>query len=69
MGHRIREVSEHLDSLPMLPGVVTRLLTLNREDNEYFEKLLALAQQDPAFALRIIRLVSFPRIQMLRSDR
>lgn len=60
MGHGIREVSEHLDSLPMLPGVVTRLLSLDREDNEYFEKLLPLAQQDPAFALRIIRLANSP---------
>lgn len=50
---KISDIERSLNELPLLPTVVTRLMTLNPRDDQYFEKVLALAKQDPPFALRI----------------
>ncbi len=55
---RYREVSAHLESLPLLPLVVARLLELDRDDANYFETVLHLGEQDPAFAVHLIRAAS-----------
>lgn len=58
MNREIKELSEQLEDLPMLPSVVARMLNFGRDDDDYFEKILPLAEQDPAFALRIVRLAN-----------
>ncbi len=45
-----------MQDLPLLPAVVARLLALDSDHDDYFDEVLALAQEDPAFALRIIKL-------------
>ncbi|MBI1194875.1 MAG: HDOD domain-containing protein [Gammaproteobacteria bacterium] len=58
MNRQIKDLSEHLEDLPLLPAVVARMLNFGRDDDDYFEKVLPLAEQDPAFALRIVRLAN-----------
>ena len=53
-------VEQHLESLPLLPIVVARMLALRIDDEDYFEKVLTLAEEDPTFALRLIRLSNSP---------
>jgi putative nucleotidyltransferase with HDIG domain len=53
-----REVTEHLEELPLLPMVVTRIMMLDPDDRNYFEKVLALAEEDPTFAVRLIRMAN-----------
>lgn len=45
-----------IEDLPVLPAVVSRLLALNPNDDNHFEDVLKLSQEDPTFALRIIKL-------------
>jgi len=45
-----------IEDLPVLPAVVSRLLALNPNDDNHFEDVLKLSQEDPPFALRIIKL-------------
>jgi HD-like signal output (HDOD) protein len=52
----LADVDKKLEDLPLLPSVVARLLALSPSDEEYFEKVVALAKEDPPFALRVIRL-------------
>lgn len=53
---RISDIERSLSELPLLPTIVTRLLILSPNDDEYFEKVLDLAKQDPSFAIRITSL-------------
>lgn len=50
------DVGDHLRNLPLLPGVITKMLALDRDDDDYFRQILPLAQDDPSLALRIIKL-------------
>lgn len=52
----ISELEKKLEDLPLLPMVVARLLALDTNDENYFEQVLRLSQEDPTFALRIIKL-------------
>ena len=52
----ISELENKLEELPLLPTVIVRLLALDANDDDYFERVLELSQEDPTFALRIIRL-------------
>lgn len=54
----IIDVSDHLEELPVLPVVITRMLALNKNDDDYFENILRLAQEDPSFALRIVKMAN-----------
>jgi len=56
----ITELEKKLEELPLLPAVIVRLLALNLNDESYFEKVLALSEQDPTFALRVIKLSNSP---------
>lgn len=51
-------IEEQLRSLPLLPVVVTKMLTLNRDAEDYFEEITQLAGQDPTFAVRLIRIAN-----------
>jgi len=52
----ISELEKKLEDLPLLPAVIVRLLALDINDENYFEHVYELSQEDPTFALRIIRL-------------
>ena len=52
----IDEIERKVDQLPLLPEVVVRLLRLSPDDENFFEQVLHLAQQDPTFALQVIKL-------------
>lgn len=51
-------IEEQLRNLPLLPVVVMKMLTLNRDAENYFEEILQLAGQDPTFAVRLIRIAN-----------
>jgi len=49
------ELERKLEQLPLLPAVVTELLSVSPDDEDYFDRLLHLAQRDPPFAVRVLR--------------
>jgi putative nucleotidyltransferase with HDIG domain len=49
-------LSKQIDTLPMLPSVIAHLLSLSVNDPDYFNKVIHLAESDPTFALRTIKL-------------
>lgn len=52
----IEDIERKVDELPLLPEVVVRLLRLDHSDENFFDQVLELAQQDPTFALQVIKL-------------
>jgi len=50
------DIEKQLDDLPLLPSVIVHLLGLDPNGETFFEQVLELAEADPTFALRIIRL-------------
>jgi putative nucleotidyltransferase with HDIG domain len=44
-----------VETLPLLPGVVMRLLNLDPDSEEYFDDLLAIASSEPSLAVRVLR--------------
>lgn len=55
------DLAAHAEQLPLLPTVVMRVLALDTRSDQYFEALLAVAEEDPTFAVRLIRLANAPR--------
>ena len=53
---QLEDIERKLEELPLLPDVVVRLLQLKPDDELFFDKVLELAQEDPTFALQVIRL-------------
>jgi len=49
-----------VDELPVLPGVVVRLMSLTPESEQFFEEVLTVASEDPGLALRVIRTANSP---------
>jgi len=54
----IEDLERKLDALPMLPSVVTRLLSLRADDDDFFEKVVDVAREDPPLATRLLRLAN-----------
>src|SRR5271166_1047395 len=54
------DLAAHAEQLPLLPTVVMRVLALDTRSDQYFEALLAVAEEDPTFAVRLIRLANAP---------
>ena len=52
----LAQLDKRMDEMPMLPAVVANLLALNPDDDNYFEDVMTFAQQDPGFAMQIIKL-------------
>jgi putative nucleotidyltransferase with HDIG domain len=52
---RARAIAARVETLPLLPGVVTRLLSLDPASDEYFNDLIAIASSEPNFAIRVLR--------------
>lgn len=49
-----KRLEEHLAELPSLPTVVAQLMTLDRQDESYFEKVLAILESDPNLSTRVL---------------
>lgn len=65
-GAALRErLNRHLDELPMLPGVVSRLMALDPSAEDHFEEVVQLVESEPNFAARLLvaanSVVSGPR--------
>ncbi len=66
LGHRegrspeatLSEIERSLNDLPMLHSVVAKLLALDRESDTFFDDVVELSEEDPPFAIRIIRLAN-----------
>jgi putative nucleotidyltransferase with HDIG domain len=43
-----------LESLPVLPAVVSKLMSLDREQGDYFDQVVRLAAQDPPFCAKLM---------------
>ena len=54
----LADLKRKLDQLPMLPGVIARLMVLDKNDEKYFDETLKLSQEDPAFATRLLRIAN-----------
>ncbi len=52
----LEDLKRKIVKLPPLSTVVTRLLALNPDNDNFFDSVLALAKEDPTFTLRIIKL-------------
>lgn len=50
-----QQLNQEIDDLPLLPTAVSQLMTLSTKDENYFKKVHQLAEQDPTFAIRLIR--------------
>ena len=51
----LTELERQLVELPLLPAVVSEVLTLDSGADDYFDRLLHLAERDPPFAVRVLR--------------
>lgn len=51
-------IEDQLRELPLLPVVVMKMMTLDRNAENYFEEITQLAGHDPAFAVRLIRIAN-----------
>ena len=49
-----KQLEQHLDELPVLPTVVSRLMTLDPDGRDYFDNVLELIESEPNFAARIL---------------
>jgi len=47
--------------LPLLPGVVAELLSLQPDADDYFDRLVRLAARDPPFAIRVLQCANSAR--------
>lgn len=47
-----------LSNIPVLPNVVTKMLALDKDSDDYYEEVLALASEDPFIAAKIIHLAN-----------
>ncbi len=62
----LREAIKNLDSLPALPLIAQKLLSLNTETDEGEKQLLTLIDQDPQILARIIGLSNAPMLGLSR---
>ncbi len=51
-------LTQKLQDLPMLPAVVAKLMALSPNDEDFFEKVLALSRDDPPFTVRLIQVAN-----------
>lgn len=52
--HLADRLERRVDELPVLPTVVGQLMTLDRDADDYFDRLLTLIESDPTFAARML---------------
>ncbi len=47
-------LNRQIDRLPVLPAVIGQLMTLDRDDDEYFAHVLELVEADPSYSARVL---------------
>tara|TARA_R110001583_G_scaffold41891_1_gene133116 strand:- start:10867 stop:11790 length:924 start_codon:yes stop_codon:yes gene_type:complete len=52
------EIDTVIDTLPLLPNVVSELIALSTDDDNFFDKIQQYAEQDPTFAVRLIQVAN-----------
>ena len=52
---RAKSIADRVDTLPLLPSVLLKVLYLDPESDEYFHELVTLASQEPNLAVRPLR--------------
>ena len=57
---KMRNLAALAEQLPLLPTVIKRVLAMNASADQYFEDLITLAEEDPTFAVRLIRIANAP---------
>lgn len=55
---RVRDLAADAEQLPLLPSVVVRVLALDARSDSYFDDLVALAEEDPTFTVRLLRVAN-----------
>lgn len=55
------DLLRNVEELPVLPSVLTEVLSLSPDRDDYFERLTELAERDPLFAARVITLANSAR--------
>lgn len=50
------DLIKKVDELPLLPTIICKLMILSKNDDDYLEQVVKLAQGDPSFALRVIQI-------------
>jgi len=66
----LKQIIKAVDQLPTLPSVITQLMSLSISDERFFEKVKQLAEQDPTFTARLIKIANssaFPSITPVTS--
>ncbi len=56
----LADMAKRVDELPLLPTVLIQILKLDPNAEDYFESFVALVQQDPPFAVRVVALANSP---------
>jgi len=54
----LKALEHRIDELPLLPTVVARLMSMDLNDNDYFDQVMSLASEDPPFAARLIHIAN-----------
>jgi len=54
----IKALERKIDELPLLPTVVTRLMSMDRNADDFFDQVKLLASEDPPFAARLIHVAN-----------
>lgn len=47
-------LAQHIDHLPALPMALARLIELDRDDDDYFDRVLAVVETEPNLATRLL---------------
>jgi len=56
--HTLSRLTEKIHELPMLPAVITQLMALSPNDEQFARKVLELAKNDPPFSARLLQLAN-----------
>lgn len=54
----VRDLAARATQLPLLPSVIVRVMALDPSRDDYFDAILGIAEEDPGFAVRVMRLAN-----------
>lgn len=56
----LEQMEKKVDELPLLPMLLVRIMQLDPNSDDYYEKFVQLVQEDPPFAVRVVALANSP---------
>ena len=65
----VQRLDARLAELPVLPSMLVQLAALDPEQPDYFDRVLALVNADPGFAVRLLRLANAAGQQSTQTSR